>query len=147
MRATPSPTAVVTSASAMPADTVPMPPPPLVGSGSFWKAGVMAPAVPNRPTHGERALLSPFHGAVDHLGDLDRRGGRARPVDAAGVLGQAGADHVRDRAAREALVQADRVAPPAGVLDPPRERRDVEARLPAPAPERPQPIPRDGQRI
>src|SRR5438128_1970040 len=35
MMATPSPTAVVTSASAMPADTVPMPPPPLAGSANF----------------------------------------------------------------------------------------------------------------
>src|SRR3954453_14793218 len=52
MIATPSPTAVVISASAMPADTVPMPPPPLVGSASFWKAVMMPPTVPNSPTNG-----------------------------------------------------------------------------------------------
>ena len=36
----------------MPADTVPMPPPPLVGSASFWNAVMMPPTVPNRPTNG-----------------------------------------------------------------------------------------------
>ena len=43
---------MVISASAMPADTVPMPPPPLVGSASFWNAVMMPPTVPNRPTNG-----------------------------------------------------------------------------------------------
>ena len=43
---------MVMSASAMPAETVPMPPPPFVGSESFWKAVMMPPTVPKRPTNG-----------------------------------------------------------------------------------------------
>src|SRR6185295_1826313 len=109
MIATPRPTAVVTSASAMPADTVPMPPPPLVGSASFWNAVMMPPTVPNRPT--------------------------------------ARADDVRDRTAREALVEADRLAQPARALDHGGQRRDVETRLLAPAPEHAQPVARDGERV
>src|SRR5438270_642654 len=50
--ATARPTAVVSSASEMPADTVARPPPPLVGSAMLWKALMMPNTVPKRPTNG-----------------------------------------------------------------------------------------------
>ena len=51
--ATAKPTAVVTSASAIPAETdAKPPPPPLEGSAICWKAVMMPKTVPKRPTKG-----------------------------------------------------------------------------------------------
>ena len=136
MIATASPTAVVISASAMPAETVPMPPPPFAGSASFWNAVMMPPTVPNSPTNGaddetvastgrprrrpaSSRSLTRSSVRRDRVGALETRvGGRlaARLVGLGGArpLLEAGANHARDRATREAGVEPDRFTQAAG---------------------------------
>ena len=72
-----------------------------------------SPAPASAAQAGQLAFLAALHRAVDDLGDLERRRGGAGTIDAARVLGQARADDAGHRAAREALVQPDRLAQPA----------------------------------
>ena len=135
----------------MPAETVPMPPPPFVGSASFWKAVMMPTTVPkrlherrrrrHRRQHGEAAaqagelaLLHALHRAVDGLGDVEGGGLPGARRQALAVLGDARAHDRRDGRAHELLVEADRLGQARRRSDERRERLDVEARQrPAPA--------------
>ena len=128
--ATARPTAVVISASAIPADTDARPPPPLEGSAIIWKAVMIPNTVPNRPTNGaeedtvastgkprrrlasSRSLTRSMRaaGGVDHDLQLGRIGGPgSQSFYTSDEFADAGADDLGDRAAAETLLEAHRL--------------------------------------